>query len=174
MAENNGVGGLWGGILGAVSAVQDLIYEAGELESFKKRVDELLTEFKESPAAPDRVGEDRLKRSQLGGAGFQEADFLYTAYDTVHTELENLSKVLGLQIESMYLAVRASGQDYDSLDEDIRRRMRTLNAEITEHYDRDRDPTRNEPRRGEEDSETRAQRADGGGNSGGYESPDGQ
>ncbi|MFD5781255.1 hypothetical protein [Streptomyces sp. NPDC126933] len=140
MAEDNGAGWLWGGVVRVAEAAQDLIYELGELDSFKKRIDELLTKLNASEAAPDKVGQDRLARAQLGGSGFREAEFLYTSYNTVHDELENLSKVLGLQIESMQLAVRASGQDYDSLDEDILRRMRTLNAEIEAHYDKDRDP----------------------------------
>ncbi|WP_327323894.1 hypothetical protein OG735_16290 [Streptomyces sp. NBC_01210] len=151
MAEDNGTGavaaaGAFGavpffGAAGAVAAAaQNLLVELSEMDNFKNRVDELLKELNKSPAAHNKVAEDRLTQSNLGGAGFKEAEFLYASYNLVHDELENLSKVLGLQIESMQLAIRASQTGYSKIDDDIKERMRRLNAEIAEHYDRDRDP----------------------------------
>ncbi|WP_443064529.1 hypothetical protein [Streptomyces sp. NBC_00582] len=110
------------------------------MESFKKRVDELLIELDKSEAAPGKVGEDRLSRGQLGSADFKEAQFLYDSYTVVHDELENLSKALSAQIEGMGLAVHASRVGYANLDEDIRARMREVNAEAEKYYVIERDP----------------------------------
>ncbi|MEU4497493.1 hypothetical protein AB0F96_29605 [Streptomyces sp. NPDC023998] len=139
-AEAFAAGPFLGGVGAAAAAVQNLLVEFGEMDKFKKRVDELLKEFNKSPAAHSKVAEDRLQQSNLGGAGFREAEFLYASYNRVHNELENLSKVLGLQIESMKLAIQASQTGYSKIDDDIKERMRRLNSEIAEHYDRDRDP----------------------------------
>ncbi|MEW2389368.1 hypothetical protein AB0933_13525 [Streptomyces venezuelae] len=114
--------------------------QASAMKGFKKRVDDLLTELEGSEAAPGRVGADRLSRGQLGSADFKEAQFLYDSYATVHDELEKLSKALGAQIEGLGLAVHASRVGYDNLEDDIRARMRAVNAEAEKYYDPDRDP----------------------------------
>ncbi|MGW2702678.1 hypothetical protein [Streptomyces sp. NPDC001340] len=115
------------------------------MKSFKKRVDELLIELEKSEAAPGKVGDDRLPRAQLGSSDFKEAQFLYDSYTIVHDELENLSKALGAQIEGMGLAVHASRVGYQSLDEDIKARMKAVNAEAERYYDADRDPYAKQP-----------------------------
>ncbi|MDT0574114.1 hypothetical protein RM704_42820 [Streptomyces sp. DSM 3412] len=110
------------------------------MKNFKKRVDGLLVELGKSEAAPDKVGRDRLSRAQLGSADFKEAQFLYESYAIVHDELENLSKALSAQIEGVGLAVHASRVGFETLDEDIKARMREVNAEVDKYYDVDRDP----------------------------------
>ncbi|MFF5189642.1 hypothetical protein ACFY30_38755 [Streptomyces sp. NPDC000345] len=110
------------------------------MEGFKKRVDELLIELDKSEAAPGKVGQDRLARAQLGSADFKEAQFLYDSYTLVHDELENLSKALSTQIEGMGLAVHASRVGYANLDDDIRARMKEVNAEAEKYYVAERDP----------------------------------
>lgn len=114
--------------------------QASAMKGFKKRVDDLLTELEGSEAAPGRVGANRLSRGQLGSADFKEAQFLYDSYATVHDELEKLSKALGAQIEGLGLAVHASRVGYDNLEDDIRARMKAINAEAEKYYDPDRDP----------------------------------
>ncbi|WP_369368860.1 hypothetical protein AB5L52_12550 [Streptomyces sp. CG4] len=115
------------------------------MENFKKRVDELLIELDKSEAAPGKVGGDRLTRAQLGSSDFKEAQFLYDSYTLVHDELENLSKALSAQIEGMGLAVHASRVGYVNLDEDIKARMRAVNAEAEKYYDAGRDPYAQQP-----------------------------
>lgn len=110
------------------------------MKNFKKRVDDLLIELGKSEASPDKVGQDRLSRAQLGSADFKEAQFLYESYAIVHDELENLSKALSAQIEGVGLAVHASRVGFENLDEDIKARMREVNAEVDKYYDVDRDP----------------------------------
>ncbi|MEW2548369.1 hypothetical protein AB0910_21815 [Streptomyces sp. NPDC047002] len=140
-----GSGGLFGTMFseligGVQSAVGDVVNNLADMKQFKKDVDGLLTELHGSQAAPTRVGQDRMRRTHLGGEGFHEAQYLYASYDTVHTELESLSKVLGLQIESLSLAIETSGKSYNDLDDDIKARMHKLNSEIEAQYHPDRDP----------------------------------
>ncbi|MDX3363751.1 hypothetical protein ACIBWG_21455 [Streptomyces griseoaurantiacus] len=110
------------------------------MKDFKKRVDELLVELDSSEAAPGKVGDDRLPRAHLGSGAFREAQFLYDSYALVHDELENLSKALSAQIEGMGLAVHASRVGYANLDEDIKARMKAVNAEAEKYYVAGRDP----------------------------------
>jgi hypothetical protein len=124
----------------AVNPQQALVIEAQKMKTFKKRVDDLLIALDGSEAAPARMGGGRMSRGQLGAAEFGEAQFLYESYTVVHDELEKLSKALGAQIEGMGLAVHSSRVGYDNVDQDIRDRMKAINAEVEALYDRDRDP----------------------------------
>ncbi|MFI8350448.1 hypothetical protein [Streptomyces sp. NPDC085596] len=126
--------------LAGVNPAMALDIQHNAMKSFKKRVDALLVELDKSEAAPGKVGEDRLPRAQLGASAFKEAQFLHDSYTIVHDELENLSKALSAQIESMSLAVHASRVGYANLDEDIKARMRAVNAETEKYYDAERDP----------------------------------
>ncbi|MFB8270205.1 hypothetical protein ACFC96_26870 [Streptomyces sp. NPDC055955] len=151
MAEDTGDGGggsPWAsfGILGAVGAAQAAVGEVvTELESFTKfqqRVDELIKNLKGSDAGPKKIGQEPLSRHQFGGgaAGWGAADGLFTSYQTVLTELENLSKVLSDSIEGMGIAVLASHKGYANIDADIRDRMAAISAETKDHYGGEYDP----------------------------------
>ncbi|MGW0992896.1 hypothetical protein [Streptomyces sp. NPDC002520] len=126
--------------LSGVNPQMALDIQHSAMKKFKKRVDELLLDLEKSEAAPGKVGDDRLPRTQLGSSDFKEAQFLYDSYTIVHDELENLSKALSAQIEGMGLAVHASRVGYQNLDDDIKARMRAVNAESEKYYDVDRDP----------------------------------
>ncbi|MGW6360336.1 hypothetical protein ACWFR5_35535 [Streptomyces sp. NPDC055092] len=151
MAEDTGDGGggsPWAGfgILGAVGAAQAAVGEiVTELESFTKfqqRVDQLIKDLKESPAGPKKVGQEALTRTKFGGGpkGWHEADGLSSQYDTVITDLENLSKLLSDSIEAMGIAVMASHKGYKNVDMDVRQRMAAISAEATHHYGGEYDP----------------------------------
>jgi len=116
----------------------DVQHEA--MKTFKRRVDALLEELDRSEAAPGKVGTDRLQRAQLGSSDFKEAQFLYDSYTLVHDELESLPKALSAQIEGMGLAVEASRVGYANLDEDLKARMRAINAQVERYYVPGRDP----------------------------------
>ncbi|MFE7130770.1 hypothetical protein ACFVIM_07925 [Streptomyces sp. NPDC057638] len=124
----------------AVAGAANLLVELTEMESFKSSVDTLLQDFASSDAHHGKVAEDRLDKASLGGPGFQEAEFLYASYHVVHQELQNLSKTLGLQIESMKLAIQASQTGYQNIDDDIKAQMQALNTQIAARYDERRDP----------------------------------
>lgn len=124
----------------AVNPQQALAIEAQKMKAFKKRVDDLLIALGDSEASPDRMGEGRVSRAQLGSAEFGEAQYLYESYTVVHDELEKLSKALGLQIESMGLAVQYSRVNYSTLEQAVRERMGAIHEEAESYYDRQRDP----------------------------------
>ncbi|MDW4914109.1 hypothetical protein [Streptomyces californicus] len=124
----------------AVNPQQALAIEAQKMKAFKKRVDDLLIALGDSEASPDRMGEGRVSRAQLGSAEFGEAQYLYESYTVVHDELEKLSKALGAQIEGMGLAVQTSRVGYEDLDLETRERMRAINAQAELYYDQERDP----------------------------------
>ncbi|MFF1256544.1 MULTISPECIES: hypothetical protein [unclassified Streptomyces] len=151
MAEDTGDGGggsPWAGfgILGAVGAAQAAVGEiVTELESFTKfqqRVDQLIKDLSGSDAGPKKIGQEPLSRHQFGGGAgdWGDAAGLFTSYQTVLTELENLSKVLSDSIEGMGIAVLASHKGYANIDVDIRDRMAAISAETKDHYGGDYDP----------------------------------
>ncbi|MFB7599517.1 hypothetical protein [Streptomyces sp. NPDC056160] len=131
--------------LAGVNPQMALDIQHSAMRKFKQRVDALLTELDKSEAAPGKVGQDRLTRTQLGSSDFKEAQFLYDSYAIVHDELENLSKALSAQIEGMGLAVHASRVGYANLDEDIKARMKAVNAEAERYYVVGRDPYVQQP-----------------------------
>ncbi|MEU8761246.1 hypothetical protein [Streptomyces sp. NPDC048659] len=116
---------------GGIGAAASLAVEVNELAHLKDRVDALLTTFEGSEAGPGKIGEDWLEEASLAGPGFHEADFLFASYNVVRDELLTFSKVLGLQMESMKIAIDFSKKGYAEVDDDIRRRMRALNTQIT-------------------------------------------
>ncbi|MET9364164.1 hypothetical protein ABZX93_25080 [Streptomyces sp. NPDC006632] len=120
----------------AEKAATDVVTELSSFTSFQKRVDELIRNLKGSPAAPGELGQERLARDQFGGGAgaFTEASGLFTSYETVITELENLSRLLSDSIEGMGIAVLASHKGYQNIDADLRQRMAAISVETTKHY----------------------------------------
>ncbi|MGW0706031.1 hypothetical protein ACWD4G_08715 [Streptomyces sp. NPDC002643] len=136
--SGGGTGPSW--MSGVWDAVQDTatdVYtELSSFQTFKKRIDQLIDDLKDSDAGPGKVGQEQLVRAQFGGGNGQwaEAAGLFTAYETVITELENLSKLLSDSMEGVGIAVMASHKGYQNIDLDIRDRMVAISAETTEHY----------------------------------------
>ncbi|MFJ6614161.1 hypothetical protein ACIQPT_28195 [Streptomyces sp. NPDC091289] len=132
-------GGLFGGFIGgAVAAAQSAVTELyTELESFTKfrdRIDEILVDLKKSPADAKKLGEISIKDSQFGDVAWPEAKGMFASYEKVVGELETLSKLLSDSIEGMSIAVLASHQGYDNMDEDIRARMLAIKKGAEKHY----------------------------------------
>lgn len=126
----------------ARDAATDLVTELSSITAFQKRVDQLISDLKDSDAGPGKVGQEQLVRTQFGGGNgeWAEAAGLFTAYETVITELENLSKLLSDSMEGMGIAVLAAHKGYQNIDLDIRDRMAAISAETTEHYGGAYDP----------------------------------
>ncbi len=120
----------------AKDARADLAAELSSFTDFRRRVDELIRDLKGSPAGPGKVAQDQLVRAEFGGGdgAWAEAAGLYGAYETVITELENLSKLLSDCMEGMSIAVLASHKGYENIDLDVRDRMAAISAETTAHY----------------------------------------
>ncbi|MFD5134712.1 hypothetical protein ACFWMX_00335 [Streptomyces sp. NPDC058378] len=131
------------GFAGAGIAAASLATELTSFTKFRSRIDELLRDLKESPAGPQKLGEDPMSRQQFGGGDnrWAEAASLFTSYQTVITELETLSKLLSDCIEGMSIAVLASHNGYANIDDDLRRRMLAISAGAEEHYGGKYDPS---------------------------------
>ncbi|MEU7055150.1 hypothetical protein [Streptomyces sp. NPDC046197] len=141
---------LFSGLSGLVEATRDAIGAQAEMAAeyasftkFQKRVDDLIRDLKGSDAGPTKVGEAQLARHQFGGGGgsWSEASGVYSAYETVISELETLSKLLSDSMEGMGIAVMASHKGYQNVDLDIRDRMAAISAETTKHYGGSYDPS---------------------------------
>ena len=131
------------GIFDAVrGAGADVVTEFSSFTVFQKRVDQLIRDLNGSDAGPGKVRQEQLVRHQFGGGGGQwpEAAGLFTAYETVVSELETLSKLLADSMEGMNIAVLASHKGYQTIDLDVRDRMTAISAETTKHYGRTYDP----------------------------------
>ncbi|MGW7352725.1 hypothetical protein [Streptomyces sp. NPDC054784] len=112
---------------------KDLQVEAKDLQSFKKRVDDILTELEKSPASRGRIADQEVPRSSFGGR-FAEADALYGQYNRVHTLLTTLSQTLSDQIEAMGIAVMGAKNGFDGLEEDVRRRFWQIQERAADRY----------------------------------------
>ncbi|MFI8963721.1 hypothetical protein ACIGO8_16590 [Streptomyces sp. NPDC053493] len=124
--------GLMGPVGAVAGAAASLAFEVSELANLKTRVQALLADFEKSDAGPSKIGEEWLEQGALAGPGFKEAEFLFGTYNVVREELRTFCKVLGLQMESMQIAIDLSKNGYQDIDDDIRARMQRLNAQITE------------------------------------------
>jgi len=115
---------------------QAMAAEYASFTGFRTRIDELIKTLKGSPAGPTELGQDQLVRHQFGGGneGWIEAAGLFTAYESVISELEKLSKILSDSMEGMGIAVLASHKGYENIDLDVRQRMAAISAETTKEY----------------------------------------
>ncbi|MFG2618272.1 hypothetical protein ACGFXC_11670 [Streptomyces sp. NPDC048507] len=150
MAGENGPG-LFGVNVGA-SVADSLMSQAKALEveyesmtGYKKLVDDLLKKLDGSEADDKRLAHGTLPTGTLG-TGFPEADDLFKAYSTVHTELQKLSQGLAGQIEALGIAILTGGKGYVDVDEETQARMRTIIRQSKKDYVADRDPLEREPK----------------------------
>ncbi|WP_416972478.1 hypothetical protein [Streptomyces sp. 4F14] len=135
----------------AIQAQADMATEYASFTGFRTRIDELIRTLKGSSAGPTELAQDQLTRHQFGGGseGWIEAAGLFTAYETVIGELENLSKLLSDSMEGMGIAVLASHKGYENIDLDVRQRMAAISAETTKEYGGVYDPGRPEQTAGQ-------------------------
>ncbi|MGW7101099.1 DUF2563 family protein [Streptomyces sp. NPDC054838] len=143
MAGETSASGLQG-IIGASSGVADAIMRQAKaleveyetLSGFKKLVDAQLKKLGGSPADPAKLEHGTLPSGTLG-TGFAEAEALFKAYGTVHTQLMNLSKGLADQIEGLGIAISTGGKGFEGVDEETRQRMLAIAQRAKKEYDRD-------------------------------------
>ncbi|MEW1611218.1 MULTISPECIES: hypothetical protein [unclassified Streptomyces] len=136
-------------VTGPGGGTGDLRRGVGALETFKKRVDALLTDLEGSAAGKSKVAAQTVSRASLSGpnARFAEADGLYTQYNRVHESLVSLSRSLGDQIEYLSLGVHAAAVGFDNVDDETRRRFH----EIQTRMDRERAEAIKQKQRSDED-----------------------
>ncbi|MBT2480990.1 hypothetical protein [Streptomyces sp. ISL-94] len=146
MAEDNGaslvgaslalglagpMGALAGAVYGAAAAALKVQYD--DLKAYQKLVDGLLTTLQDSPAHHGKLADGTLPKGALG-KDFTQAEKLYNAYTTVHTELQKLSKGLAVQIEALGIAIQSAGGGYSEVDEETKRRMALLAKQAHDLY----------------------------------------
>ncbi|MFJ7997242.1 hypothetical protein ACIQ7D_08840 [Streptomyces sp. NPDC096310] len=124
-------------------AMASMLYDAESMMDFKKRVDKLITNLNDSPAAPDKVSQEPVGRSHFGGDGgaWAEANGLSAAYTSVIDQLKDLSQLLADSLEGMGIAVVSSKHGYEGEDDDIRARMLQIQKNMKKHYNPELDPT---------------------------------
>lgn len=115
------------------SPSSDLAAPSESLQSFKTRVDKLLTKLDGSPAAHNRITEQKVTPASYG-TGFPEAMGLSSAYDKVHAQLELLSKTLGDQLEAMGITVALADRGYENVDKEYSERLHAIQKRTETHY----------------------------------------
>jgi hypothetical protein len=111
-------------LTGQVGA-QAVKVEVENLQTFKNKVDALLADLDGSPASHGQVSQQQLQSWQLG-QNFGQAGDLLSAYNTVHANLEQLSKTLSLQIEAMSASIDMAAKGYDNADEEQRQKFQSI------------------------------------------------
>ncbi len=149
MAVESGPGlfgqGLTPGLADAIMAQAAVLsVEYDTMKEYKGLVDGLLTSLEDSQADHGKLAHGTLPAGALG-TGFPEADGLYTSYNKVHEELQNLSKGLAGQIEALGIAILTAGKGFGEVDEETKRRMAAIAKEAQENYDPKRDPYADKP-----------------------------
>jgi hypothetical protein len=102
------------------------------LSTFKKRVDDLLSTFEESPGGSSKVRAHSLPETAFGSGAFPEGKMLHLEYERVHERITALSKSLGLQLEAMQIAVHGVDVTFDNLEEEQRRRFHEIRTEVNQ------------------------------------------
>lgn len=112
---------------------QAMLVEAETLTKFRNKADDILTKLLGSQASPNQLAGEKMVRDQLGGGqgAFIEAQELFGAYESVVTQLKQLSKMLTDSVAGLSIAMQASQAGYETMDEDVKRRMRALNRDTT-------------------------------------------
>ncbi|MEV4194077.1 hypothetical protein [Streptomyces toxytricini] len=124
----------------AISAqAKALAVDYETISGYKKVVDELLTKLGNSEASDKKLAHTTLPEGTLG-TGFAEAVDLFSAYETVQRELQNLSKGLAGHIEALGIAIQTAGKGFTAVDEETKRRMATIAKQAEAAYVKDRDP----------------------------------
>ncbi|MEU3476618.1 hypothetical protein ACI2LO_03330 [Streptomyces sp. NPDC033754] len=113
-----------GGMASGMRA-QAVKYSADSMELFRKQVDGLIDQLQGSYAAPGKLKADPLTRAQFGGGGpaWGEAEGAFAAYDGTLSRLVELSSLLHDCLEGLGIAVVASKNGFEEMDDDIKRKM---------------------------------------------------
>ncbi|MFC9588233.1 hypothetical protein ACFTUC_00190 [Streptomyces sp. NPDC056944] len=104
---------------------QAVKYSADSMQKFKQGVEELITQLQGSDASAPKLKSDPVTRTQFGGGGaaWGEAQGAYSAYNEVLGRLVELSGLLNDCLEGLGIAVVASKNGMEEMDDDIKRKM---------------------------------------------------
>ncbi|WP_432253330.1 hypothetical protein [Streptomyces sp. HNM1019] len=133
---------------GARGGGSDLKVEAETLAGFKSRIDKILLDLEESPAAKSKISDQTVAHTAFG-AEFSAAADLAGAYEKLHDRLERFSRTLGDQLEALGMAVQISDRGYESIDAEQAARLRAIQDRTAKYYGQNADDRGDEPRTGE-------------------------
>ncbi|MET9673306.1 hypothetical protein ABZY68_09455 [Streptomyces sp. NPDC006482] len=146
------VGGLASGM-----RTQAVKYSADSMETFRKGVEHLITQLEGSEAGAGKLKSDPVTRTQFGGGGaaWGEAQSAHAAYDEVLGKLVQLSGLLNDCLEGLGIAVVASKNGFEEMDDDVKRKMiaihqRTFDAKEKADKEAGRGPSASEGSQGTE------------------------
>ncbi|MEU7069685.1 hypothetical protein AB0B30_10030 [Streptomyces narbonensis] len=114
-----------GGMASGMRA-QAVKYSADSMETFRKQVEGLIEDLQGSTAGPGKLkAENSVTRTQFGGGGaaWGEAQGAYASYDGTLSRLVELSSLLNDCLEGLGIAVVASKNGFEEMDDDIKRKM---------------------------------------------------
>ncbi|APE21893.1 MULTISPECIES: hypothetical protein [Streptomyces] len=111
--------------MGGGMRTQAVRYSADSIDKFRTGVEGLIEELVGSEAAPGKLKADKVTRAQFGGGGaaWAEAQGAYTAYNEVLGKLVELSGLLNDCLEGLGIAVVASKDGIEQMDDDIKYKM---------------------------------------------------
>lgn len=107
--------------------------EAETLAKFKSRIDQVLSDLENSPAAKKYIDEQTITRAAYGG-DIDSAGDLSLLYDQVHEKLKTWSKIFGDQLEAMGITALIAEKGIDGIDAEQRRRLQQIQAESEKYY----------------------------------------
>ncbi|MFE0736798.1 MULTISPECIES: hypothetical protein [unclassified Streptomyces] len=128
-------------------------YNSESMTEFKKGIDELIDLLTNSPADPNKMKADPVSRAQFGGGGpsWAEAHGLYDSYNNVLKQLTDLSGLLRDSLEGLGIAVVASKDGFEEMDDDVKRKMIAIHQRTYEAKQQaDREAGRQAPANGTE------------------------
>ncbi|CAM5512751.1 hypothetical protein STANM337S_03871 [Streptomyces tanashiensis] len=100
-------------------------YNSESMSEFKTSIDGLIEMLTSSEADKGKMKSDPVTRTKFGGGGaaWGEATSVYDSYNTVLKQLTELSGLLQDCLEGLGIAVVASKDGFEQMDDDVKRKM---------------------------------------------------
>ncbi|WP_225801559.1 hypothetical protein [Streptomyces sp. NK15101] len=100
-------------------------YNSESMSEFKTSIDGLIEMLTSSEADKGKMKSDPVTRNQFGGGGaaWGEASSVYDSYNAVLKQLTDLSGLLQDCLEGLGIAVVASKDGFEQMDDDVKRKM---------------------------------------------------
>ncbi|MFF3836122.1 hypothetical protein [Streptomyces sp. NPDC001930] len=113
-------------------------YNTETMTEFKASIDGLIDTLTSSAADKGQLNAEPMVRAQFGGGGaaWSEANGVHTSYTNVLKQLTDLSGLLQDCLEGLGIAVVASKDGFEQMDDDVKQKMirihqRTEDAKAT-------------------------------------------
>ncbi|MFF5917819.1 hypothetical protein ACFY8C_05690 [Streptomyces flavochromogenes] len=109
-------------------------YNTESMSEFKTSIDGLIEMLTSSEADKGKMKSDPVVRGQFGGGGgaWAEASGVYDSYNTVLSQLTDLSGLLRDCLEGLGIAVVASKDGFEQMDDDVKQKMINIHQRTDE------------------------------------------